>query len=131
MLGSDHDHPRIRGPAQDAHKEGLLVHAWAFKAENENLPQILRKPGELGDLTSEVKDFFQAGLDGASPITPTRPWPPATSSGSAQRPRGLGPFSTTVTSLGRAPGRAAGSRSSPCTTGPARHPAGRSPNAGI
>ncbi|GAM97649.1 glycerophosphoryl diester phosphodiesterase [alpha proteobacterium U9-1i] len=63
-------------PATDlvarAHRAGLLVHAWTFRAENFFLPVELRAgdPGaadhmrQLGDLTSELRAFYAAGVDG-------------------------------------------------------------------
>ncbi|MEW6281197.1 MAG: glycerophosphodiester phosphodiesterase [Candidatus Eremiobacterota bacterium] len=48
----------------DAHQQGLLVHSWTFRAENEHLPEPLRRPGPLGDLTSEVRRFLDVGVDG-------------------------------------------------------------------
>ena len=50
-----------------AHQAGLQVHSWTFRAENAMLPPALRKgndPDADGDLTSEVRHFFEAGLDG-------------------------------------------------------------------
>lgn len=50
-----------------AHQAGLLVHSWTFRAENGMLPPALRKgndPEADGDLTGEVRHFFEAGLDG-------------------------------------------------------------------
>jgi len=53
----------------EAHAQGLQVHAWTFRAENQYLPSNLRQgaahePGELGDLQSELLPYLQAGLDG-------------------------------------------------------------------
>jgi glycerophosphoryl diester phosphodiesterase len=55
-----------------AHRAGLLVHAWTFRAENYFLPTELRRapPGEtpnpttLGDLANELQAFYAAGIDG-------------------------------------------------------------------
>jgi glycerophosphoryl diester phosphodiesterase len=51
----------------DAHAQGLLVHAWTFRAENHFLPAPLRRganPVELGDLAGELTPYLKAGLDG-------------------------------------------------------------------
>jgi glycerophosphoryl diester phosphodiesterase len=56
----------------DAHKVGLIVHAWTFRAENQFLPLDFRLgtpgtpnyPNERGDLQKEVALFFGLGLDG-------------------------------------------------------------------
>lgn len=51
----------------DAHRQGLLVHAWTFRAENHFLPVPLRlgtDPAGLGDLAAELTSYLQAGLDG-------------------------------------------------------------------
>jgi glycerophosphoryl diester phosphodiesterase len=51
----------------DAHAEGLLVHAWTFRAENHFLPVPLRlgaDPAGLGDLAAELTPYLLAGLDG-------------------------------------------------------------------
>jgi glycerophosphoryl diester phosphodiesterase len=51
----------------DAHAEGLLVHAWTFRAENHFLPTSLRSgpdPTGGGDLDSELTRYLKAGLDG-------------------------------------------------------------------
>ncbi len=50
-----------------AHSKGLLVHGWTFRAENRYLPKRFRRgtdPEGFGDLTGEVRAFFDAGLDG-------------------------------------------------------------------
>ncbi|HEX3838487.1 MAG TPA: glycerophosphodiester phosphodiesterase [Steroidobacteraceae bacterium] len=51
----------------DAHAQGLLVHAWTFRAENHFLPAPLRRganPLDLGDLAGELIPYLKAGLDG-------------------------------------------------------------------
>jgi glycerophosphoryl diester phosphodiesterase len=53
---------------RDAHKVGLFVHAWTFRAENQFLPVDFRlgtDPNARGDLTAEYELFFGLGLDGA------------------------------------------------------------------
>lgn len=50
-----------------AHSHGLLVHGWTFRAENRYLPKNFRvgnDPEGFGDLTGEVRAFFNAGMDG-------------------------------------------------------------------
>lgn len=52
---------------RDAHREGLAVHAWTFRAENFFLPADFRAgtaPQERGDLAGEVRAFLAEGLDG-------------------------------------------------------------------
>lgn len=52
---------------RDAHAQGLAVHAWTFRAENEFLPAPMRSgkdPAALGDLASEVQAYLRAGVDG-------------------------------------------------------------------
>jgi glycerophosphoryl diester phosphodiesterase len=56
----------------DAHKVGLIVHSWTFRAENQFLPLDFRLgtpgtpsyPSERGDLQKEVALFLGLGLDG-------------------------------------------------------------------
>ncbi len=50
-----------------AHRAGLKVHVWTFRAENYFLPLELRagiSPAAHGDLSSELKHFFALGVDG-------------------------------------------------------------------
>jgi glycerophosphoryl diester phosphodiesterase len=60
----------LGGPASlvaDAHKAGLSVHPWTFRAENHFLPVDLRSsenPTEQGDLAAEIRAFLDAGVDG-------------------------------------------------------------------
>jgi glycerophosphoryl diester phosphodiesterase len=52
---------------RDAHREGLVVHAWTFRAENVFLPADFRAgsaPQDRGDLAAEVRAFLAEGLDG-------------------------------------------------------------------
>jgi glycerophosphoryl diester phosphodiesterase len=52
----------------DAHRRGLLVHSWTFRAENQFLPTDFRvgtDPNLRGDLQEELKLFYGLGLDGA------------------------------------------------------------------
>ncbi|QBR92083.1 glycerophosphodiester phosphodiesterase [Nocardioides euryhalodurans] len=53
---------------KDAHRAGLTVHGWTFRAENTFLPAEFRSsadPTELGDMTGELRVFLRAGMDGA------------------------------------------------------------------
>jgi glycerophosphoryl diester phosphodiesterase len=52
---------------RNAHTQGLLVHAWTFRADNSFLPPDQRRgasPGELGDLTGELLPYLRTGMDG-------------------------------------------------------------------
>jgi len=52
---------------RDAHKAGLKVHAYTFRAENNFLPLEFRSstdPTEFGDLVGEIKAHLAVGLDG-------------------------------------------------------------------
>ena len=51
----------------DAHKAGLIVHGWTFRAENTFLPTNFRigtDPAKLGDLRAEATLFLELGIDG-------------------------------------------------------------------
>ncbi len=51
----------------DAHKAGLKVHVWTFRAENVFLPAELRVGREQeghGDLAAEIRQFYALGVDG-------------------------------------------------------------------
>ena len=52
---------------RDAHRAGLVVHAWTFRAENQFLPLDFRigtDPDARGDVTAEYELFLRLGLDG-------------------------------------------------------------------
>ncbi len=52
---------------RDAHRAGLAVHAWTFRAENRFLPADLRlgdNPDLRGDIIAEYEAFLQLGVDG-------------------------------------------------------------------
>ncbi|GAA2705811.1 glycerophosphodiester phosphodiesterase [Micromonospora olivasterospora] len=52
---------------RDAHRAGLVVHAWTFRAENQFLPADFRigaDPNARGDVTAEYELFLGLGLDG-------------------------------------------------------------------
>jgi glycerophosphoryl diester phosphodiesterase len=52
---------------RDAHRRGLIVHAWTVRAENRFLPTDLRRgdaPDALGDMAGEVRALLAAGVDG-------------------------------------------------------------------
>ncbi|MGZ5399784.1 MAG: glycerophosphodiester phosphodiesterase [Nocardioides sp.] len=61
---------RLGRPTQltrHAHRAGLLVHAYTFRAENTFLPTDYRSgsdPRAYGDLAGEIRAFLRAGLDG-------------------------------------------------------------------
>lgn len=51
----------------DAHRAGLLVHAYTFRAENVFLPTDYQRgadPTDFGDLVGEVQAYLATGLDG-------------------------------------------------------------------
>ncbi|MEH1012047.1 glycerophosphodiester phosphodiesterase [Micromonospora sp. CPCC 206060] len=51
----------------DAHRTGLVVHAWTFRAENQFLPvdhRIGTDPNARGDIIAEYELFLNLGLDG-------------------------------------------------------------------
>jgi glycerophosphoryl diester phosphodiesterase len=51
----------------DAHHQGLIVHAWTFRRENQFLPAQFRSSTDanaVGDLVGEILTFVAAGLDG-------------------------------------------------------------------
>lgn len=52
---------------RDAHRAGLTVHGWTFRAENQFLPTQFRvgtDPNAHGDLQGEIRTFLRAGMDG-------------------------------------------------------------------
>jgi glycerophosphoryl diester phosphodiesterase len=52
---------------RNAHRVGLEVHGWTFRAENAFLPAEFRSsgtPSEIGDLAGEIRVFIDAGMDG-------------------------------------------------------------------
>lgn len=52
---------------RDAHRAGLDVHGWTFRAENRFLPAEFRTgddPSAHGDLAGEIRAFLDAGMDG-------------------------------------------------------------------
>jgi glycerophosphoryl diester phosphodiesterase len=53
--------------ADDAHRAGLAVHAWTFRAENAFLPAGLREgsaPADHGRMDAEIHAHLAAGVDG-------------------------------------------------------------------
>lgn len=51
----------------DAHDAGLVVHPYTFRAENTFLPSDYRSsddPAEHGDLTGELRAYYDLGVDG-------------------------------------------------------------------
>ena len=52
---------------RDAHRAGLVVHAFTFRRENRYLPLEYRSSEDLtepGDLVAEIRTFLRAGIDG-------------------------------------------------------------------
>lgn len=52
---------------RDAHRNGLDVHGWTFRRENQFLPTSFRSstdPNAVGDLAGEIRVFLDAGMDG-------------------------------------------------------------------
>ena len=59
----------------DAHRAGLFVHAWTFRAENTFLPAEYRSgpdPSAYGDMAGEIREFLAAGIDGLFSDQPDR-----------------------------------------------------------
>jgi glycerophosphoryl diester phosphodiesterase len=59
----------------DAHRAGLVVHPYTFRAENTFLPLELRSsadPAQYGDFGAEVRQFLHAGVDGLFTDNPDR-----------------------------------------------------------
>ena len=51
----------------NAHAQGLLVHAWTFRAENAFLPLNLHRglaPTAFGNLEEELLAYLGTGMDG-------------------------------------------------------------------
>jgi glycerophosphoryl diester phosphodiesterase len=51
----------------DAHANGLVVHSWTFRAENEFLPEDFQSSADeaaYGDLAAEVERILELGIDG-------------------------------------------------------------------
>lgn len=51
----------------DAHRAGLVVHGWTFRAENVFLPNdfdVGTDPTALGQLDGQIRAFLQLGMDG-------------------------------------------------------------------
>ncbi len=51
----------------EAHRVGLFVHPWTFRAENAFLPAIFRRgtaPEAQGQLSAEINVYLDAGVDG-------------------------------------------------------------------
>jgi glycerophosphoryl diester phosphodiesterase len=56
-----------RESVAEAHGQGLKVHAWTFRAENEFLPDDLKRgesPAAHGDLRGEIARYLGFGIDG-------------------------------------------------------------------
>ena len=53
---------------RDAHRDGLVVHGWTFRRENQflpaDVPQRAPIPAGVGDLAGEITAFLDAGMDG-------------------------------------------------------------------
>lgn len=65
--GADGEWGAVTPVIAEAHKLGLKVHSWTFRAENQFLAPSHRRGNEPegeGDLTREIVKFLQAGLDG-------------------------------------------------------------------
>ncbi len=66
-VGVDKDLLTSAAVVRDAHRAGLAVHAWTFRAENRFLPpehRIGTNPDARGDVTAEYEDFLRLGVDG-------------------------------------------------------------------
>lgn len=65
--GGDRTPPRASDFVRAAHAAGLLVHAYAFRAENRFLPAWARKgssPDAPGNAVDEIRVFLALGIDG-------------------------------------------------------------------
>ncbi len=63
------------GLVEAAHRAGLLVHPWTFRAENHFLPTNFKSgidPRDTGDLAGEIAAFLAAGVDGLFSDHPAR-----------------------------------------------------------
>ena len=52
---------------RDAHRNGLVVHPFTFRVENQFLPTEFRSsadPNAPGDLVGEIQAFLDVGIDG-------------------------------------------------------------------
>jgi glycerophosphoryl diester phosphodiesterase len=59
--------PSDTGLARRARAQGLGIHVWTLRAENEFLPGVLRSPGDAashGDLAGEIRALLDAGITG-------------------------------------------------------------------
>jgi glycerophosphoryl diester phosphodiesterase len=66
-IGADKDLLTSAAVVHDAHRAGLAVHAWTFRAENRFLPPEFRigaDPDARGDVTAEYEGFLRLGVDG-------------------------------------------------------------------
>jgi glycerophosphoryl diester phosphodiesterase len=60
-------HLATEATVAQAHAQGLLVHVWTFRAENEFLPEDLKSSGAAaahGDLEAEIERYLARGIDG-------------------------------------------------------------------
>ena len=58
---------------RNAHRNGLVVHAWTFRVENQFLPADYRSgtdPNAPGDLGGELRAYIAAGVDGVFSDSP-------------------------------------------------------------
>lgn len=56
-----------RAIVENAHQAGLMVHAWTFRAENQFLPEDLRRGTDRaahGDMAAEIRRYVEMGVDG-------------------------------------------------------------------
>jgi glycerophosphoryl diester phosphodiesterase len=66
-IGADKELLTSAAVVHDAHRAGLAVHAWTFRAENRFLPpehRIGADPDARGDVTAEYEEFLRLGVDG-------------------------------------------------------------------
>jgi glycerophosphoryl diester phosphodiesterase len=66
-MPADSEAAHVTSLVDDAHRAGLLVHAYTFRNENAYLPvdlRVGRSPADYGHALAEYRSFLAAGVDG-------------------------------------------------------------------